>query len=176
MIIESLQKGKHVRATFSCKVESLDRFLREQAHQACEKNLSKTYVAVAEEDETVILGYYTVSITRIDAGELPRDFLIILILPRSTLPAQLVARLAVCEKFKKQGIGGMLLFDALRRCGNVAAEAGGVAVVVDALDEQAVNFYEQYGFQRFQPGGQKLFLPMETVRRLVSAERQREVS
>jgi hypothetical protein len=91
LIIESLQKGKHRRIDFTCGNEALDRFLHESAHQAVVKGLSKTYVAVEEDDETTILGYYTVTTTRIEAGEMP------------DLPASLVARLAVSEHRKKQG-------------------------------------------------------------------------
>ena len=112
MIIESLQKGKHRRIDFTCGNEALDRFLHESAHQAVVKGLSKTYVAVEEDDETTILGYYTVTTTRIEAGEMP------------DLPASLVARLAVSEHRKKQGIGALMLFDAMARCARVASDIG----------------------------------------------------
>ncbi|MDQ6943278.1 MAG: hypothetical protein M3169_12295 [Candidatus Eremiobacteraeota bacterium] len=48
MIIESLQKDEHHRLAFACGNEPLDRFIREHAHQAVAKILSKTYVAVDE--------------------------------------------------------------------------------------------------------------------------------
>lgn len=174
MIVESLQRDKHHRLGFSCGREPLDRFIHEHAHQAAAKGLSKTYVAVAESDETAILGYYTVTTTRIDAGDLPETLVRTLKLPRRELPASLVARLTVSEAAKGQGIGSLLLMDALARCARVAGEIGGVAVVVDALEEPVVPFYERLGFVRFEPRALRLFVPMATVREMlgISAEQR----
>lgn len=167
MIVESLQRDKHHRLGFSCGREPLDRFMHEHAHQAAAKGLSKTYVGVDEADETTVLGYYTVTTTHIDAGELPATLVRALKLPKRELPASLIARLAVSEAVKGRGIGSLLLMDALARCARVASEIGGVAIVVDALEEQVVPFYERLGFVRFEPGMRKLFIPMATVRELL---------
>lgn len=174
-IIESLQRDKHHRLGFSCAKESLDRFLQENAHQAVAKNLSKTYVAVDDADETLILGYYTVTPCRIEAGEIPRPVARKLKVPSVDIPGSLVARLAVSQNVQNQGIGSLLLMDALARCVRVADEIGGVAIVVDALDETVVPFYERFGFTRFEPSSLKLFIPMATVKQIVSAgEKERQ--
>lgn len=170
MIIESLQKDKHKRLTFRCGTESLDRFLQENAHQAVSKGLSKTYVAVADEDETVILGYYTVTTTHIEAGDLPETVIRRLRLPKTELPASLVARLAVSETFQGNGIGALMLMDAMARCARVASEIGGVAIVVDALNDEIVPFYTKYGFVRLEEGSLKLFIPMATLRDMLQIE------
>jgi GNAT superfamily N-acetyltransferase len=177
IVIESLQRDKHRRLAFSCGEETLDRFLQENAHQACAKNLSKTYVAVDEIDETVILGYYTVTTTQIEAGELPPEVIKHLKLPNNRdVPAQLVAKLAVAENIKGQGVGPLMLMDALTRCVRVSAEVGGVAIVVDALRENLVGFYEHYGFRRFEPDSLKMFITTETVKELIGVPlREREV-
>jgi GNAT superfamily N-acetyltransferase len=175
VIIESLQKDKHRRLAFTSGKEPLDRFIHEYAHQALAKGLSKTYVAVDEADETLILGYYTVTTCRIDAGTLPETVTKKLKLPKHELPASLVARLAVSESVKGKGVGSLLLMDAMARCARVAGEVGGVAIVVDALDEEVVAFYERVGFSRFEPGSLKLFIAMATVRELLGLpDRQRE--
>ncbi len=172
IVIESLHKDKHHRLGFACGKEPLDRFLQEYAHQAVAKNLSKTYVAVDETDETVILGYYTVTPCRIEPGELPRDVARLLKLPELELPASLVARLAVSETVKGQGIGSLMLMDAMARCARVAGEVGGVAIVVDALEESVVPFYERVGFKRFEPAALKMFIPMATVREILGVSRE----
>ena len=174
MIIESLQKGKHHRLAFACGKEPLDRFLHEYAHQHVEKGLSKTYVAVDDDDETVILGYYTVTTCRVEAGELPAAIARKLGLPKHELPASLVARLAVSESIKGQGVGSLLLIDAMARCARVATEVGGVAIVVDALEENVIPFYERVGFQRFEPQGLKMFIPMATVREMLGIPERRQ--
>jgi GNAT superfamily N-acetyltransferase len=151
----------------------LDRFIHEHAHQAAAKGLSKTYVAVDEADETTVLGYYTVTTTRVEAGELPVALVRALKLPKRELPAPLIARLAVSNTVQGRGIGSLLLMDALARCARVASEIGGVAIVVDALEEPAVPFYERLGFLRFEPGTLELFIPMATVRELLGITEDR---
>ena len=173
MIIESLQKDKHHRLAFTCGTEPLDRFIHEHAHQAAAKSLSKTYVAVDEDDETVILGYYTVTTCRIEAGELPSTVRKGLKLPQHELPASLVARLAVSESVKGQGVGSLMLMDAMARCARVSADIGGVAIVVDALEEGVTPFYERFGFVRFEPNSLKMFVPMATVREMLGVADER---
>jgi GNAT superfamily N-acetyltransferase len=172
VIIESIQKDKHRRLDFTCGNESLDRFLHESALQAVVKGLSKTYVAVEEDDETSILGYYTVTTTRIEASEMPDRILRTLTLSKHDLPASLVARLAVSEHRKKQGIGGLMLFDAMARCARVASDIGGVAIVVDALNESVIEWYPQFGFTRFEPNSRKMCIPMVTVRQLLGVREE----
>jgi GNAT superfamily N-acetyltransferase len=167
IIIESLQKNKHHRLAFRCGNEALDRFLHEHAHQAVAKGLSKTYVAIDEVDETNIVGYYTVTTCEVEAGELPLSIVRMLKLPHHKLPGSLVARLAVCESVKGMGVGSLMLLDAMARCARVADEIGGVAIVVDALEEDVVPFYERFGFMRFEPASLRLFIPMASVREIL---------
>jgi len=167
VIVESLQKDKHQRLSFSSGKDSPDRFLHENAHQAAAKGLSKTYVAVGEAAETVIFGYYTVTTTHIVVGELPDAIARKLKLPKHELPASLIARLAVSENVKGRGVGSLLLMDAMRRCALVASEVGGVAIVVDALEEPTVPFYERVGFRRFELGSLRMFIPMATVQEML---------
>ena len=175
IIIESIQKDKHHRLAFQCGEESLDRFLHESAHQAAAKGLSKTYVAVDEADETQIIGYYTITTTHIEAGELPESIVKTLKLPKREIPSPLVARLAVAEQKQHQGVGELMLMDAIARCARVASEIGGVAIIVDALKESIVPFYERVGFVRFEPGSLKMFIPMITVRAMLGiSDEQRQ--
>jgi GNAT superfamily N-acetyltransferase len=171
IVIEALQKGKHQRLGFSSGKKPLDRFLLEHAHQAVVKGLFKTYVAVDEVDETIILGYYTVTISRLEAGEIPSNVAQQFRLPETHgVPIFLVARLAVSQTVHGRGLGSTLLMDALARCARASGEIGGVAVVVDAMDDEVVGFYANYGFQRLEPGSLKMFIPMATVRGLVLVE------
>jgi GNAT superfamily N-acetyltransferase len=167
VIIEPLQKDKHHRLAFASGEESLDRFLHQNAHQASAKGLSKTYVALDESDETQILGYYTITTTHIEAGELPEALIRKLNLPKSMLPASLVARLAVSERIQGRGIGSLMLMDAMARCARVASEIGGVAIIVDALQDSVAPFYEALGFTRFDDKSLKLFILMATVREML---------
>ncbi len=56
--------------------------------------------------------------------------------------------------------------DALQRCLSISQQIGALAVLVDAKDDRARQFYERYGFQRFNHQEYKLFIPMKTIETL----------
>jgi hypothetical protein len=45
-------------------------------------------------------------------------------------------------------------------------QIGIIAVIVDAKDEKAVSFYKKYGFIELPENNRRLFLPLETVKKL----------
>ena len=61
--------GDHDRAAFSCGVEPLDRYLREQAGQDARKHAAAPFVLLTAANR--IAGYYTLSATVILADDLP---------------------------------------------------------------------------------------------------------
>ncbi|MGI8913534.1 MAG: GNAT family N-acetyltransferase, partial [Chloroflexota bacterium] len=82
-------------------------------------------------------------------------------LPRyRTLPAVLLGRLAVDQQQQGQGIGKLLLVDALQRSLQFHSHIGAMAVTVDAKDDAARSFYEHYGFTLFLSHEYHLHLPM----------------
>jgi GNAT superfamily N-acetyltransferase len=153
----------HDRAAFSCGVEVLDRYLRQQASQDARKNAAVTFVLV-QTGKTPVLGFYTLSATSVKLCDLPeataRN------LPKYPLvPAILLGRLAVDRQQHGKGYGELLLMDALARCLR-ATDIGWSAVVVDAKDADALAFYEHYQFIRLSPTSHRLFLPRTTICRL----------
>ena len=58
--------------------------------------------------------------------------------------------------------GKMLLIDAIKRTLDVSNEIAIYAIVVDAIDEQAECFYQQYGFSPLSSEGRRLFLPLKS--------------
>ena len=59
-----------------------------------------------------------------------------------------------------------LLMDALCRALQVSAQAGFVAVLVDAKDETARKFYLHYGFETLPDRPMTLWLPITAVKEL----------
>ena len=111
--IEPLDRKRHDRAAFSCGVETLDRYLKQQASQDIEKRVAA--VLVLTPDGSTIAGYYTLSQYAVSAGHLPEQVLKRLKPPRyPELPATLLGRLARNVAFKGQKIGELLLVDALQ--------------------------------------------------------------
>ncbi len=87
-------------------------------------------------------------------------------LPRYEVqPVLLLGRLARDMSFRGQGIGEMLLRDALERSLEAQQRVGAIAVIVDAIDERAALFYEAYGFIRLPGASDQLFIAMETIAR-----------
>lgn len=89
-------------------------------------------------------------------------------MPRyQSLPATLLGRLAVDKKYKGKNFGKVLLYDALKKSLENSKEVGSIAVIVDAINELAISFYEKHGFIKFQNSKDKLFLLMPTIKTLV---------
>ena len=155
----------HDRAAFSCGVEALDRYLKQQASQDLRRRVAAVFVA-HEPSAPGVAGYYTLSAFGIAPGALPPE--ITRRLPRyDPLPATLIGRLAVDRRYQGQGLGRQLLMDALERGFSLTPQIASMAVVVEAKDDAARAFYERFGFQRFLDREYRLYLPMTTVARLV---------
>jgi ribosomal protein S18 acetylase RimI-like enzyme len=86
--------------------------------------------------------------------------------PNFPLPVARLARLAVDVRYQRQGLGDLLLADALQRCLRLSAEIGMVGVIVDAKDEQARGWYERYEFERLPDSLLSLWLPTAAIEHL----------
>ena len=84
-------------------------------------------------------------------------------LPRHPVPAALIGRLAVSGDVQGQGIGRLLLADAVKRSLAVSEEIAIYALVVDAKDEGASRFYQAFGFQPLVGQSNRLFLPLGSL-------------
>ena len=161
-VMTVLDPAQHERSCFSCGVEALDRYLRVQAGQDARRRVAAPYVLL-EPPSPAVIGFYTLSNTAIQAADLPEA--LVRKLPRyPVLPATLLGRLAVDEGRRGEGFGTMLLLDALRRC--LRSETASLAVIVDAKDAAAAQFYEQHEFLRLPDLPNRLFKPMAEIEAL----------
>ena len=153
---------RHDRSGFSCGVEPLDRYLRQQAGQDSRRRLASCFVAVADEGQAVA-GYYTLSATSIVAADLPAE--LVRRLPRYPgIPATLMGRLAVDRRRRGQRLGELMMFDAFSR--TLRSEIATFAFVVDPKDDSARAFYERYRFLPLTQAGRRLFLPVAEIAKL----------
>ena len=88
-------------------------------------------------------------------------------LPNPT-PVMVLGRLAVDRAHSGRGIASALLKEAMIRTLRVSHEAGIRALVVHAIDDEAITVYTKYGFQIFPPETRTLLLPIETIGLAVS--------
>jgi len=139
----------HDRAAFSCDEPSLATYLRQQARQDVERDLTSCWMLCVPGNAEII-GYYTLNATSIDVSRLPPE-----LAKRSgrykVVGAVLLGRLAVDSRYSGQGVGSHLLLNALRRVLRTTLHGIAIkAVVVDALHEKAARFYEKFGFERIE--------------------------
>jgi predicted GNAT family N-acyltransferase len=164
--IESLDIQRHIRSDFCCGQASLDNYISKQSSQDLKRRVAKTFVLI-DEPKLSVLAYYTLSAYTVDITALEAAFA--KRLPRyPQLPATLLGRLAVDNRQKGQRLGELMLIDALKRALDVSAQVASLAVVVEALDESALNFYIKYGFQQFNQDPMKLYLPIKSIEELFS--------
>lgn len=79
------------------------------------------------------------------------------------IPVMILARLAIDRQFQGRGLGSALLKDALSRIVAASKIVGARAVLVHAIDEEAVSFYAAYGFKSFPGDARTQFLPIESI-------------
>jgi len=154
---------QHDRPNFRCGNEALDRYFLERIRKEVDASVAAAFVMA---DGPAVLGYYTLSAHSMERGALPDEVAKKLKLPKYPLiPATLMGRLAVDLQYQGQRLGEILLMDGLQRSYVHSNQVASFAVVVDAK-ENAVEFYRRYGFLQL-PQGQRMFIPMETIKKLI---------
>ncbi|MFM8347472.1 MAG: GNAT family N-acetyltransferase [Bacteroidota bacterium] len=148
------------RDEFSCGNDRLDFYLKRQVSQDIKRKLTACFVLPGMDNRLV--GYYTLSNDIIPAEQLPELFRKKMPRSYSNLPATLLGRLAVDDRFKGRGYGRLLLIDALRRSSAASSAVGSMAVVVDPISQDAVAFYAGFGFINLPDSG-RMFMPMKTI-------------
>ncbi len=152
------------KKTFFCGISLLDNYLHKQASQDMKRKLAICFVL--PDEGNVIKGYYTLSSDSIHQSELPEKIKSKLPKSYSNLPITLLGRLAVDSNFQGQGLGKLLLLDALKRSYDVSKSSiGAMAVVVQPFDSSAVSFYNSFGFISLPASG-KMFITMKTISQL----------
>jgi GNAT superfamily N-acetyltransferase len=156
---------KHDREAFSCGREELDRYLKERARQDQDRQVSVCWILPVNGSPRDIWGYYTLSAYSIRLSDLPEATA--KRLPRyPIIPAALLGRLAVSDRFQGQNVGEHLLMDAMRRTLENSQRLGIYALFADAKDERVASFYARYGYIALPSDPLRLFLPMMTIAKL----------
>jgi GNAT superfamily N-acetyltransferase len=87
------------------------------------------------------------------------------------VPAVYLGMIGVHTNHARQGIGKLLMRDAMLKVADIADLAGTYALTLDALDESLVSYYREFGFQSFMGGnGLEMFLPLLTIKAALDGE------
>lgn len=141
-----LLSAAHDLMLFDSGVIELDRWLRNSAQVARAAGTAATYVLCRGDR---VVGFYALAMSAVDHAVAPSR------LRRGMpdpVPVVLLARLAVDRRIQGHRLGGHLLVDALRRCVRGGREFGARAIVVDAIDERAAEFYRHFDFHDLDEG------------------------
>ena len=157
--------GKHDRAAFSCGVAALDDWFRHRAGQDEKRNVARVFVAI--DDQGAVAGFYSLSSFTLAIADLPPEHA--KRLPRyDAIPAALIGRLARDKKVQGEGVGDLLLADAVRTVIGAARSLAVFAIVVEATDEKAAAFYRDFGFVPFPSRPLRLFMPASEAAEAIS--------
>lgn len=167
--IEPFDPSQHDRTAFSCGAARIDNFLHRTAKKHQKGGFTRVWVAVPAEGGAAVLGFYALNAHSIEADGLP-ERLIKHAPKHGRVPAIYLSMFGVDRKAQKQGLGRVLLADALNRAATVSRRIGLAVVVLDVLDdgdekavEQRHRFYEKAGFIAFPSRPSRMFIPMGTI-------------
>lgn len=152
---------QHDRASFDCGDGDLNIYLQRYARQNHESGGAKCFIASLKDEPASILGFYTLSPASLDYARTPA--LARKGLGRYDVPVFRLGRLAVSLKEQSHGLGGALLLRAAARSMSVAQDVGGVALLIDAKNDRAAQWYMSYGALRLEDAPLSLILPFSTV-------------
>ena len=151
--LEGLRR-EHPRRRFRCGEKRVDEWLATKALQHQDKHLSVTKVLLDEAE--AIAGYYTLATGQVDFRDLPAEAA--RRLPRRMLPVAVLAWLGVNSSCQGQGLGRLLLAQALRDCWEAGKTFALVAVILDCIHDDAKAFYRRWDFEELPGHPYRLFL------------------
>lgn len=147
------------RDSFDCGKSSLNDYLKKYARKNSEQDIGQTWVLWCEKSKA-IAGYYTLLTTSISKQESQVKA------PYPLISAIKIGRLAISSKFQKQGIGGKLLFSAITDIIDIAERVAVTLILVDAIDEDAKQFYLKNNFIPLSDNQMALYMRVEFARKL----------
>lgn len=133
---------------------ALDDWFHKRAGQDDRRDVARVFVAL---DGDRIAGFYSLGAFSLGLDALPEE--LSSKLPRyDAIPAALIGRLARDDRYRGKGVGEMLLTDAINRALLAAKNLAIYAIIVDAKNVRAADFYRTYGFQPFPLDPERLFV------------------
>lgn len=126
---------------FQSRAEELDDWLHQHALAAQEMDTARTFLLIQGRR---VVGYFSLTMGSVLREEAPAR--LVRGMPGYPVGMVLLARLAVDRRHQGQGLGALLLTEALRKALTAGESAAARLVVVDAIDEPAAAFYQHHGF------------------------------
>lgn len=157
--VELLDLARHDCLSFDSGVGEFDEWLRRTAPVAAASGTSATWVLCRADR---VVGYYALAMGSVEHRGAPSR------LRRGQpdpVPVLLLARLALDRSEQGGGLGADLLRDALIRATAGARDYGARAVIVDAINDRAIEFYQHNGFLPLS--GRRLYRRLTDIERSI---------
>ena len=177
LAIEPFDKQKHDRTAFSSGVEQVDTFLHEKVGRQVKGETARVFTAVAlDHSPEAILGFYSINAHSVHYEQLHSRYRRYAHADGS-IPGAFIGMIGVDQSAQGQGIGGMLLTDALKRAFLASQQIGTAVVMLDILNcgnpdavARRQRLYEGYGFKSLNSDPLRMFMPMKTVAALCGSQ------
>jgi GNAT superfamily N-acetyltransferase len=162
-----LSKLHHNVKYFDCGTPSITQYLGRYAVKNMGLKLSNTFVLAYQDpagnQKQKIAGFYTLASVTVAPENVPSDKK----LPGYPVPLILLAQFGIDKSVQGQGLGKKLLFRALRHAYQICCNEQGtpaIGVVLDAVDESALSFYQSFDYFLPFPGDpMRLFVPIAVL-------------
>jgi len=161
---------KHDLKSFDCSKIEMNQFLSRFAIKNEKLGLCKTWVLTINQQSATkepnikvkVATYFTLAYSSVSRDNIETDKK----LPGYPVPMILLARLAVDKNYQGQHLGEKTLITALRKTVQLADNGlPVVGLILDVLDEDAINFYSKYKFfKKFTNDPMRLFSPIQVLR------------
>jgi ribosomal protein S18 acetylase RimI-like enzyme len=156
--------ASHDRSAFRCGNDRIDKYFRETVTQDVRRGYVKCFVAVEVETDR-LAGLYTLTSNSVPLTQIPDELK--KKMPRyPSVPVVLISWLGRHVDFRGRGMGEALMFDAIKTI--ATAVVGSHAIIVDAIDDNAMKFYRAYGFAPISPESpRRMYVPVATALKAV---------
>lgn len=152
----------HELFSFRSGEPTLDDWLRIRALKNLALGASRTFVVCVTGSRKVV-GFYALSMGSFYAvntpGSVRRNM-------PDLIPSVILGRLAIDEAAQGQGLGALLLNDAIERSFAAAENVSARLIIVHAISERAEQFYLRFGFTKMPGEGRTLALDFAKYRKI----------
>lgn len=160
--------------SFDCGKEPINRFLHRHAAKHMAACLSSTFIlpyrveGSAADSKFDIAAFYTLANHALSPDVVPTTKS----LPKFDTPVVLLAQLGVNIHHQKKGLGTITLVTALQHAYEISTRPNGIpsfGVILDAIDDDALMFYESFDFFiPFEGNPKRLFVPIQSIEPLMN--------
>lgn len=158
-----MEQGDIYRAQrFDCGVPVLNDWLQKHAWPSHQGGGARVYVAV-ETTQDLIAAYFCLSAAQADHAVVPLR--ISQGMGQSAIPVVLIGRFGVDRLFQGSGLGTFMVRHAFEETLKTAQWIGVRALMIDAKDQDAANFYDRLGFTASVNDPLRLFIMIKDVKR-----------